>query len=192
MRKILFRGQTRRYGERVTLAGTKLPSNWAYGGVFPQEKGGSFAIIYQQKPKIAKLTVYADTVSEFTGLFDSTKWDELTEQEKTGFLEFYSENEWKGKPIFEGDIVSATRTPLQENERSVLGEVIFENGTFKLRIFCNVLKGDFFMIANLDANGDKPTAFAMENNFLFRGYTFKVVGNIYDNPELLKGRGTKC
>ena len=71
MRKILFRGQTRRYGERVTLAGTKLPSKWAYGGVFPQEKGGTFSIIYQQRPKIEKHPVYADTVSEFTDGFET-------------------------------------------------------------------------------------------------------------------------
>ena len=36
MREILFRGQTRLYGEKVNIAGEKLPSNWIYGGIFPQ------------------------------------------------------------------------------------------------------------------------------------------------------------
>ena len=166
MRKILFRGQTRRYGERVTLAGTKLPSKWAYGGVFPQEKGGSFAIIYQQKPKIAKLPVYADTVSEFTGLFDSTKWDELTEQEQSAFLEIYSENEWKGKPIFEGDIVNFKTTAYH-----------FKNCRIKYQA----------CYARYVAVDNQGYEYPMDKNF-----EYKVVGNIYDNPELLKGRETEC
>lgn len=32
MREILFRGQTRRYGEKVRLNGEKTKSNWVYGG----------------------------------------------------------------------------------------------------------------------------------------------------------------
>lgn len=37
---ILFRGQTRKKGERVRLDGTPVPSNWVYGGIFPQIGGG--------------------------------------------------------------------------------------------------------------------------------------------------------
>ncbi len=37
MREILFRGQTRRYGEKVYIpSGEKVPSNWAYGGISPR------------------------------------------------------------------------------------------------------------------------------------------------------------
>lgn len=58
MREILFRGQTRRYGEKVRLNGEKIKSNWVYGGIFPQNGEGDFAIIYQQKPTIEKYPVY--------------------------------------------------------------------------------------------------------------------------------------
>ena len=68
MREILFRGQTRRKGEKVRLDGTPVDGNWVYGGVaqFNEER----AIIYQTEPEFHKFSVYADTVGQYTGLTD--------------------------------------------------------------------------------------------------------------------------
>lgn len=69
MREILFRGQTRKLGERVNMNGDKLPGKWVYGGIFPQNKGGAYSIIYTYKP-IDKYPVYSETVGQYTGLTD--------------------------------------------------------------------------------------------------------------------------
>ncbi len=59
--------------------------------------------------------VIPETVGQFTGLYDKTKWDDLSETEKQ---EFYIKTRcrdikeviklWKGKQIFEGDICTFT------------------------------------------------------------------------------------
>lgn len=87
MREILFRGQTRRYGEKVRMGdGAKVPSNWVYGGVL--QGIGAHSIIYgggnENDPSegLNKRVVYTDTLGQFTGLTDRNN-----------------------KRIFEGDLV---------------------------------------------------------------------------------------
>lgn len=73
MREILFRGQTRRKGEKVWMDGSPVESNWVYGGVC--QGTGDFSVIYgnldeERELPTEKWVVYTDTIGQYTGLTD--------------------------------------------------------------------------------------------------------------------------
>lgn len=70
MREILFRGQTRKYGEKVRMDGSTVESHWVYGGIF--QGSGDFSIIYtgSNAEEFEKFAVYSETVGQYTGLQD--------------------------------------------------------------------------------------------------------------------------
>lgn len=130
MREILFRGQLRRKGEKVNMAGEPLPSIWKYGGC-AQYGGG--AVIYQAEPEIEKFPVYGDTVGQYTGLTDKN-----------------------GVKIFEGDVVNV------------------DNALVRGRFWVEYGMSGSFVVKDKD-----------DRRYLLGGCNCTVVGNIYDNPELL-------
>lgn len=142
MREILFRGKD------------KISGEWISGFLVSEEHIGNWV---QCNP------IIPETVGQFTGLYDSTKWEALTDAEKLDFYKQHYIGEdgmsvrfqhiddvkhlWKGKKIFEGDILSSSW--------GYKGEVEF----------------DAIMYAKLECLFNEDC---------------EVVGNIHDNPELLE------
>lgn len=138
MREILFRGQTRRKGQKVWMDGTPVDSNWVEGYGVCMGKG-DFSVIYSGD-HVEKFPVYTDTVGQYTGLLDKN-----------------------GKRIFEGDICRNTRT----------GEIVSVkwHGT----------------MAGFVWSKRKGKSHLYDFGELFRAHdNYEVIGNIYDNPELLE------
>ena len=143
MREILFRGQTRRKGEKVRMDGTPVESNWVYGGVL--QGTGDHSIIYQTEPDIEKKVVYTDTLGQYTGLTDKN-----------------------GVKIFEGDIVE-----YETGKKVRIGRVFFS---------------DFR--ASFSVTAGKNGSARINNdhfNYIQNRNSVIVIGNIYDNPELIGG-----
>lgn len=157
MREILFRGQTRRYGERVRIGdGAKVPSRWVYGGVL--QGVGSHSIIYggenENDPAegLDKWCVYTDTLGQFTGLSDKN-----------------------GKKIFEGDII--------KNDffwPFVVGVVKFGKYNPNDMDVADYNVGFYIDWASDVLRNDLGSW--IEKN------SVEIIGNTYDNPELLGDR----
>lgn len=113
--------------------------------------------------------VIPETVGQFTGLYDNTKWEELTYTEKKDFYDSVKSEDditikyesvkkvkrlWKGKKIFEGDIVKGTFFGFLIPSKDFVFDIGWHQNVagYKANYFDNV----------------------------------EVIGNIHDNSELLK------
>lgn len=170
-REILFRGQTRRFGEKVkNMRGDPMPSNWVYGGVFHQNnRGGSFSVIYSYDP-IEKHPVYADTVGQYTGVTDKNG----TKIFEGDIVEFYFFDKTKRN----GELITV------KNTRTMVIEW-YETSFYMRELFRNYhLDNEMCVITEIiyDYMGERKQGVYKSNTTYF----LEVIGNIFDNPELLK------
>lgn len=130
-----------------------------------------------------------------TGLYDSTKFDELTPEEQRDFIkDHYSKELWRGREIYEGDIVeddSKTMVKLPELDRakSHPEEYARRIGIVKFGLhdipandpFDSARAWGFYIFGKTFSNTLADYCFPNHR------YSLKVVGNIYANEELAKG-----
>lgn len=146
MREILFRAKSKDTGE------------WLYGDLM--NYAGTAQIWHQTDDGKWNAIVIPETIGQYTGLYDATKWEDLSESEQEEWLETHTADEWKGRKIFEGDIIKGKDGRIFSIEWGEgLGQFIArESKTHNLLLGVN--KG------------------TMTN--------YEVIGNIHDNPELLE------
>jgi len=103
-------------------------------------------------------------VREYTGLHDNTKWEELTKQEQEAWIEKgETKDSWKGKEIYEGDILSFGQYTDGSGPCLHVVEWSDEDAAFQTR--------ELFYI--------KQSGFGLDP-------CSKVIGNVFENPELLE------
>lgn len=117
------------------------------------------------------IPVKKETVSEYIGLRDHTKWDELPEHEQISIVAEVNKNAnktmslddfskvWEGIPIHTNDIVSVTSNHNPEN--SWTGIVCFINACY-----------------GVATNTEDPTTFVSFNDLL--EFTYKIIGNVFE------------
>jgi len=102
---------------------------------------------------------------QYTGLKDNTHWSQLTKQEKQDWISKGETNQtWKGKEVYEGDIVRAT----------IRGETfITKQGIIKWSDYLKALVVNIFG-EHID-----------DSNTIGIFYELEVIGNKWENPELI-------
>lgn len=160
MREILFRGKTER-------------GYWAYGSLI---SAGKYCCILESEEKVHPMDypyldsdlgtidgqatpVIPETVGQFTGLLDKN-----------------------GKKIFEGDIVEYEAHGYIPYVKR--GVVIFNNGYFGIEYDCSISRSDRPLMAIHQIG--KTTEWQDMGASGTITYTYEIIGNIHDNPELLE------
>ena len=162
MREILFKGKRLDNDE------------WIEGGIYQEPvddiKNGQVYIIGGSLNDVGcAYPVDHSTVRQYTGLKDDTRWEELTTDEQKEWLAKHTADEWNGRPIFEGDIVDASKSWWD-----AAGPAGHDSPIIKV-------EWDDYVC------GFAPFAqYDCDCGVYINGYECRVIGNVYDNPELLE------
>ncbi len=130
------------------------------------------------EPELVPLFMEDHIIMQYTGLKDSTKWEQLTEVEQKEWLNRGETKEtWNGKEIYEGDIVKHPPGSLT-----------------KIGVVKHGFEQDWgqtgFIVESIDLMEDYlhkgKYHTSVDTLTLQRNGDYEVIGNIYSNPELLE------
>lgn len=139
---------------------------WVYGCYVRQYGGHMIYLAGADDDGFEYYHVDPMTVRPFTGLFDCTKWEELTIEEQALFLYTIdgvqrTREDWKGRPIFQGDIVKHyNKIDVGEPDAFDIGEIYWQEDTCEFIRTSARYKRDFRIGSDC---------------------IYKIIGNIYDN-----------
>lgn len=113
------------------------------------------------------------TLMQFTGLFDGTKFDDLPISEQKNWLKNNKQEDWKGKEIYEGDIVEGkSRDP----NKLYIGKVHFDS-----------IYGSW-VVNGYDWEFYPAHKFQIGIPLGECRFEIEVIGNIYENGDLLNDK----
>ena len=141
----------------IIFRGKRIDNDeWVYGDLVRDNIGGSYVFPNDAKALYTEYKVNPETVGQYSGLTDKN-----------------------GTKIFEGDVIEYTRynlkTEYNRNERDIK-----EIG----RIFWNDNKHAFYYRAKLDCGA--VSGLLIFDDDRCEGFDIKVIGNEYDNSELIE------
>lgn len=177
MREILFKGKN----FEIEAWFTGIPITTHIGTFMVFEENPHYCSQYGYMEIDGLCEVDSNTISEFTGLYDCTTWEELTEEEQEQFLLEWNckenrnntEDDWKGRKIFENDIVEFTVFDYNGIDTQYKGVVVYSGSRFM------IWKSKESEYYGNDGGFDLDWV-------LYQDDEFKVVGNIFDDEYLLK------
>lgn len=137
----------------------KSDNQWAYGYPYITQDAHYELLSYSDKLKLEYFSseIIPETLGQFTGVYDKTEWSSLSKAEQKKWRKHYNKEDWKGKPIFEGDIV--------------------KSGFYTYVVYYSNNHAAFL----LREPGEEILARHISTHNL------KVIGNRFDNPDLLEG-----
>lgn len=134
--------------------------------------------------------IHEAVLMQYTGLHDNTPWEELSENGKEKFLSDWNyskdrqnkKEDWKGKEIYEGDIISFTHNKyIRDEENGLLG------GAGKIEEYTRNYAVEFVnTYCTYGLRARNKSIHFMLSQATINTRNARVIGNIYDNPELLK------
>jgi len=142
---------------------SKQTGKWVYGYYFKDFNGKSYIINTIQEIQNADISnvwieVLEETVGQYTGLKDKN-----------------------GKEIYEGDIITGTDYPfIDEEKQNYVGIVVFYDDAASFGYEYQCVRKDKRGVSNGINN-----EFEANENLVCDD--LEVIGNIYDNPEMLGG-----
>ena len=116
--RVLYRGFHSCPGRRKTILqqdGTIVKGEWLTGQLVeipmetPPDARPQMPILCLGAPgkrlgSVSTRSVYPDTLSQFSWTYVDTKWELLPKKEQERWMQSHQPGEWKGIPVFEGDI----------------------------------------------------------------------------------------